>query len=34
MMHTENFEINIHDFSELFDSYAALAGNAVEDLEL
>lgn len=33
-MHTENFEINIHDCSELFGSDATLTGNVVEDLEL
>lgn len=34
MMHTENFQINFHNYSELFGSYAALTGNVVEDLEL
>lgn len=33
-MHTENFEINIDNCSELFGSDATLTRNAVEDLEL
>ena len=34
VMHTEDFEIDIHNSSELFGSDAALAGDVVEDFEL